>query len=238
MRTDPSLGLALAAPLVGAGLPGRHFSDGVSQSGREPNRLFLSGGGARFVDASGVSGLDHEGDARAFAWLDFDRDGWRDVAVVGANAPLLQLFRNEVGGAARSIALRFEGANREAAPAPGRTHRDGYGVRVEVELSDGVTLLREHRAGEGLAAQNAGRLLVGIGQRDAARAVTVRWPSGVVQRFEDVAAGTELRVFEDPATSANGEAGVRSAYTRAVSPPDSATEEPPAVLLADLRVDL
>ena len=195
------------------GPPGRQFADGVSQSGREPNRLFLSQEGRDFVDVSGVSGADHDGDGRAFAQLDFDRDGWLDLAVVGANEPLLQLFRNELGGRGtpgNSIAIRFEGANRSAQAAPGKSPRDGYGARVEIDLDDGM-LTREHRAGEGLAAQNAARLLVGIGARDAARSVVVHWPSGTVQRFEHVKAGTELVAVED-------ESGSRSVYPGQVAP--------------------
>lgn len=231
MRTDPELGLS-PSELPVAGLPGRDFADGVSQSGSEPNRLFLSVAGERFLDASGVSGLDHEGDGRAFAWLDFDRDGWRDVAVVSANTPLFQLFRNEIGGSGRSIALLFEGANREAKPAAGRSNRDGYGARVEIDLGD-ETLVREHRAGEGLAAQNAARLLVGIGEHDAARAITVHWPSGAVQRVENVRAGTELVVFEDPERAPDGSGSARSVYRRALAPvaEERVPEEP---LLSEL----
>ena len=120
MRTDPAAEERGAD--VATALPGRHFADGVSQSGREPNRLFLSQHGGQFVDASGLSGLDARADGRAFAWLDFDRDGWLDVAVVNANEPLLQLFRNELQGAPDAgtrgmIAIALRGANRRAAPA-------------------------------------------------------------------------------------------------------------------------
>ena len=241
MRTDPKLELApgdVALP----GLPGRDFADGVSQSGKEPNRLFLSREGSTFVDASGVSGLDHEGDGRAFAWLDVDRDGWRDVALVSANAPLLQVFRNRlgdgpVGARGRQIAIRFEGANRTARPAPGKSARDGYGARVEVNLG-GVSLVREHRAGEGLAAQNSAILLVGIGARDEARSITVHWPSGTTQTFERVAAGTLLHAVED------GEGPGRRTPYRPIGPADgdggdvAGTEDPtpedPPRLLAEL----
>ena len=77
------------------------------------------------------------------------------------------------------IAVRFVGGNHRARPGTGTSNRDGYGARVEVVV-DGTTLLREHRCGEGLAAQNSATMLVGIGAHPAAESVTVRWPSGVV----------------------------------------------------------
>ena len=114
---------------------------------------------------SGLSGLDSEADGRSFALLDFDRDGWLDVVVVNANAPETQLFHNRAGrfqeGSApgnRWIALRFRGANDRAVASPGRSNRDGYGARVEVDLGD-ATLLREHRGR---------RRLRGAEQRDPA----------------------------------------------------------------------
>ncbi len=130
---------------------------------------------------SGVSGLDHPADGRAFAVLDFDRDGWQDLAVVNANAPLLQLYRNQIGDGegdrAGIVALRFEGGNRVASSNDQWSARDGYGARVLVELG-GRTLLREHRAGEGLAAQNSPTMRIGIGESDRADHLESDGPPG------------------------------------------------------------
>ena len=75
-------------------------------------------------------------------------------------------------------------------------------------------LLREHRCGEGLAAQNSATMLVGIGDRSAADAVEVRWPGGTVQRTGPVPAGTLLAVYENPAHSPTGKAFVAEPYLR------------------------
>lgn len=209
--------------MAGGNLPGRHFADGVSHSGHERNHLFLNLAGQDFADVSGISGADDPADGRAFALLDFDRDGFLDLAVVNANRPLFQLFRNQLGdarGAARGrfLALRFEGANRDARPRPDASARDGYGARVEVDLGD-ATLLREHRAGEGFAAQNSARMLIGIGERETVPEVRVRWPSGRRQSATDVAAGTLLTFFEDPAQAPGDDPVVRTAYEPAAPRP-------------------
>ena len=188
----------------------RRLQDGSSFSGHERNHLFLNLRGTEFVDVSGVSGLDDDADGRSFALLDFDRDGWQDVALVNANKPLFELYHNRAakltGGATgpnRMLALRFVGANRSAQPMPGKTNRDGLGAVVELQLG-ALKLMREHRAGDGFGAQNSATLIVGIGERDAVDSLTVRWPSGVVQEMRDVPANQLVTLYEDPAHSPLG----------------------------------
>ncbi len=207
MRSDRSLGLPQRGAFPGIGLPGRDFADGVSQSGRERNHLFANASGASFADLSGLSGLDHPADGRAAAWLDFDRDGWLDVAVVNANAPFLQLFRNQLGdrrrhGDQRFVVVRLEGANRGPEPATDRSNRDGVGARVEVVL-DGARIVRERRMGEGFAAQNSADLLVGIGDRARAVSVRVHWPSGALQETAELPAGS-VALFHEPEPGSAG----------------------------------
>jgi hypothetical protein len=195
---------------------------GASLSGYERDKLFLNVAGARFVDASGVSGLDDPSDGRAAGLFDYDRDGFLDVALVSSNAPMLKLFRNEIGchpaGAGRRagfVALRFVGGNHTARPAPSWSARDGYGAKVTVELA-GRRLVREHRAGEGFAAQNSATMLVGIGEQPRVSRLEVRWPGGRTTRLTDVPAGTLLTVYENPAHSPSGTDGaVREAYAPA-----------------------
>ena len=88
------------------------LKSGASLSGHERNHVFLNQNGDDYVEVSGVSGLDHPGDSRAFAVLDYDRDGWQDIAVVNANAPMFQLYRNQMGergDPGEVVAVRFEG---------------------------------------------------------------------------------------------------------------------------------
>jgi len=92
VRSDDNLSLPPTAP---GEERSPSIEEGVSFSGHERNHLFLNRGD-RFVEASAISGLDDIADSRAFGILDFDRDGWSDFAVVNANSPLFELFRNEI----------------------------------------------------------------------------------------------------------------------------------------------
>ena len=226
MRTDKQVAAALdSTGMAEQRWKGRATSDwlakpggeiSLSVSGYERNRLFLSAAGRQFRDLSGVSGLDALTDGRAFAVTDYDRDGWQDVAVVNVNAPWLQLFHNDIGGQGGTgnvIAVRFVGGNHSSAASNDYGPRDGYGAKITVSVGN-TELLREHRCGEGLAAQNSATLVVGIGDRAAAEAVAVRWPSGAVQQTGRVEAGTLLTVFENPAQSPTGEVFIAERYAR------------------------
>ena len=209
-----------ATGLLGtAGKPQRLLN---SISGNERNHLFLSSGAQRFDDLSIVSGLDAISDSRSFVLWDYDRDGWQDIALVNANAPLLNLFHNDIGGLAEPgvppgnmLAIRFEGGNRSAQPTTDFSSRDGYGALVSVQLGE-TTLIREQRAGEGFAAQNSATMIVGVGAHELVDSVSVTWPSGLRQQLRGVAEGTLLTIFENPADSPTGEAFVSEPYRREI----------------------
>lgn len=185
---------------------------GQSFSGHERNRFFLSKQADEFLDLSGVSGLDSVSDGRVLALWDYQRDGWQDLVVANANAPLLSIYRNELGDRAEGqfIAVRFEGGNRSA-QASTMACRDGYGAKVEVKAGERV-YLRESRCGEGMAGQNSRTLLIGIGQASSAESVTVTWPSGRQQSRPDVQAGSLLTFYEDASHSPAGDGVHRQDY--------------------------
>ena len=185
-----------------------------SLQGNERNRYFLNRQGRAFADLSGLSGLDSIADSRGFAVLDYDRDGWQDVALVNANQPLFNLYRNEMAAAeirGGMIAIRFVGGNRAAAPSKEFGGRDGFGARVWVTVPD-AKLVREHRCGDGWSTQNSATMIVGIDGHAAATQVTVQWPSGKTSSTEMVPEGTLLTVYENPADSPSEEAFVRAKY--------------------------
>jgi thiol-disulfide isomerase/thioredoxin len=190
---------------------------GMSFSGKERNRLFLSRRAERFTDLSAISGLDNIADSRVFAIWDFDRDGWQDIAVANSNAPLLSIYHNDIAvteqarEAGKMIAIRFVGGNQSAEPNSQFGCRDGYGTKVRI--TDGsLNLIREHRCGEGMAGQNSATMFIGIGSRDSVQSVAVEWLSGVRQTLNDVPAGTLLTVYENPEDSPNKMPEVRTPY--------------------------
>ncbi len=170
---------------------------GSSFSGHERDHLWVQDADGRFQQVSGVSGLDHPGDGRAWATLDLDGDLGQDIVTVSANSPFLQVFENRAPARGSAIEVRLVGGNRTPTPSTTWSNRDGVGARVVVTVGD-RTLHRELRAGEGLASQSSAAVHVGIGDAESADRVEVRWPSGRVSAVEGVAAGRRITVYEDP----------------------------------------
>lgn len=232
MRTDKKGGFSLFGHLSGSvadsqDLPlTRKIKGGASFSGNERDSVYINKGGKDFVSISGITGLDDPGDGRSFAIMDYDRDGWPDFVVASVTAPTLQLYRNQMGDKSSAgvrnnqmVAVRFVGGSHSAAPSKEWTNRDGYGAMLTVDL-DGITFVREHRAGEGLAAQNSATMLIGIGERSVAKSLTVRWPSGKTQDIGKVPANTLVTVYENPAHSPTGSALVVKPYkVESIRPP-------------------
>ena len=163
-----------------------------SFSGNEPNSFFYNHAGNTYSDLSGLSGLNTIADSRAFGQLDYNRDGWPDIVLVNANTPQLNLYRNNIGRIGSThdrprqpnvIAVRLVGGNHSADTKLGIACRDGYGAIVTVDMGR-HRLMREHRCGDGFAAQNSRTLLIGLGESQLAHSVSVRWPSGKTQTIE------------------------------------------------------
>ena len=186
---------------------------GASLSGGERNHFFRNRGGRQFAELSGVCGADHLADGRAFAALDFDRDGWVDLAVVNANEPLFQLFRNRLGETVgrRYLAVRLVGGNHRARPTGQWSARDGFGARLALGLKDRA-LVRTVGAGAGFSAQNSATALIGLGAFDQVDYLQVDWPSGRVRRSGRLPGGSLVTVYENPAQSPTGRAFVVRPY--------------------------
>ena len=185
-----------------------------SLNGNERNRYFANHAGRSFSDISALSGLDNPADSRGFAILDYDRDGWQDIALVNANQPLFNLYHNEMGITGLSggvIAIRFVGGNRQASPSKGFGCRDGYGARIVVDLGN-EKITREHRCGDGWSTQNSPTMMVGIGSHTNVVSLTVKWPSGRTTTTQGVPEGTLLTVYENPEDGPTNDPVERTTY--------------------------
>ncbi len=158
-----------------------------SFAGHERDRLYLNRGDGRFVDVSGVSGVDSPGDGRAAVYADFDNDGDLDVFLRATHGRAHFLFRNDVGQDRGSLRVALEGR---------ASGRDAFGAVVRVETPT-RTLVRAKRASNGYLAQSDPRLVFGLGAESAAEWIEVRWPRGAVQRFAGPFRGGESLVLTE-----------------------------------------
>ena len=156
-----------------------------SWNGNEPN-VFYARRDGRYRDFSGISGLDLPADSRAFAVTDLSGDGRPDLLLKSRLGLQLRAFHNESAGNRKPLVVELEGT---------RSNRDAIGAIVKVE-TDGGTRAQSLSAGSGYISQHTKRLSFGLGQQEVARRVTVRWPSGAEQAFENLATGYRYRIRE------------------------------------------
>ena len=135
-------------------------------------------GSGRFENVTDRAGaaftLSESGRGAAFG--DIDNDGDVDV-VVGNDAGRLRLLVNNIGNRNHWLGLRMIGPR----------GRDMLGARVAVIRSDGSTIWRRVRSDGSYGSANDPRVLVGLGQSAAPPKVQVRWPSGRLEEWSDVA---------------------------------------------------
>jgi hypothetical protein len=152
-----------------------------SLSGRERNRMFLRHED-NFSDVTLISGVDDIADGRSFALLDFDQDGWQDIAMMSLNSPRFKLYRNELKSiypGNSSFRFRFIGGQKDGTPSANLSNRDGIGATALITFASGNKLLVQRQAGEGFASQNSDVKMIGVPEGDSVERVEVRWPSGV-----------------------------------------------------------
>ncbi|MBT8088942.1 MAG: CRTAC1 family protein [Gammaproteobacteria bacterium] len=158
-----------------------------SQSFRQPSQLFLNDGTGRFslVDAGLAGDIAKPGVGRGTMTFDYDNDGRLDV-VVTRNNEAVNLYRNEWQGSGSWIGFELRGKT---------GNRDAIGARVTVE-ADGRRMVEEKKAGSSYQTSGDPRLHLGLGNADIATRVTVRWPGGGEDVFENLAGGRYYRLVE------------------------------------------
>jgi hypothetical protein len=126
--------------------------------------------------------------ARGAAFGDFDNDGSVDVLVNNVN-DTPDLYR-VVSRGNHWITLKLVGT---------RSNRSAIGARVRC-IVPGALLEGEVRGGGSYISQNDLRIHFGLGRTTRVTGVLVRWPSGLVERWSDIAADQFLTLKEGAGT--------------------------------------
>ena len=148
--------------------------------------LLLRNESGRFVRVLPGEAFQRDWAGRGAAFGDIDNDGDVDVVVSSVGQRALVL-RNDGGNLRNWLGIRTVGR---------KSNRDGIGCRVKVVSASGFTQYFTVNTGAGYLSASDKRLVVGLGGDATARLVEIRWPSGAVQRLENVAAGQTLLATE------------------------------------------
>ncbi|HVG10351.1 MAG TPA: CRTAC1 family protein [Thermoanaerobaculia bacterium] len=147
------------------------------------NQLFENLGNGKFREDK-ATGMDVVRVSRGLVTGDLDGDG--DLEAVFENSNDLAEVYENVGGGGSWLAVELSGA---------KSNRSGIGARLEL-AAGGKTQIRDVRTGSSYESQNALAAHFGLGQAAAADRLTVRWPSGKVQVFNQLPAGRKVQISE------------------------------------------
>ena len=169
-----------------------HYSFGVTYAERP--LLFHSLKNGKFEEMATRAGaaLSHRYVGRGAATADFLNQGRQDILMsVLDGSPVL--LRNQGGTDGHWLRLKLVGS---------KSNRDGFGAQVEVTAGN-LTQRSEARANSSFESASDPRLHFGLGSATKVDAISIRWPSGRVERLGPQPADRELVIREGGSGAGN-----------------------------------
>jgi hypothetical protein len=152
-----------------------------------PSRLYENRADGRLIDISAEAGApwDVPRIGRGLAVGDLDNDGRCDAVIVAQNGPLAY-FHNRSSGIGHFVSFQLEGT---------KSNRDGIGARVTVTAGR-RRQVAQRLGGGSYQSANDPRLHFGLGASQRVESVEIRWPSGQVDRWDELPADAGYRLRE------------------------------------------
>ncbi len=146
---------------------------------------FLNNHNKTFREVGLELGLSGRWKSRGLAIGDYDNDGKLDILINNLDdAPVL--LHNEMPGNGHWLMVRCVGT---------KSNRSAVGARLILHAGK-LQMIREIKAGNSYLSSNDLRVHFGMGDQTKADWIEVRWPSGLVERVENVKADQILTLEE------------------------------------------
>lgn len=123
---------------------------------------------------------------RSLAVVDWNRDGLRDFVSTDLESSIV-LATNRSNTKHHSLRLRLIGT---------LSSRDAIGAKVKVLIAPGSERTIQLTAGDGYQASNERVIEIGLGLMDHVESLEIRWPSGVITRWNHVSADEDYVAIE------------------------------------------
>ena len=164
----------------------------LGSSYQEPRILYHNNGNGTFTDISesAGAGITTASSSRGLAVGDLWNDGRISVVVSNMNAQP-SLLVNQVRYPNHWIAFKTVGT---------ASNRDGIGARITVKAGKRI-LVDEVRSGSSYVSNNDMRVHFGLGSATKVDSVTVRWPNGRMETFENLPADSMHALREGAGTA-------------------------------------
>jgi len=166
-----------------------------------PPHLFRNIGKGKFEEVTKSLGQSFASPrvGRGAAYADINNDGRLDL-LLSTNGGPAYLFQNEAQGAAasnKSLRIKLIGT---------KSNRDGIGTTVKL-TAGGETQTQMLRSGSSYLSASELVLTFGLGQRDKADGIEIRWPSGQIDYLSNTAAGQTVTITEGKGITASRKFG-------------------------------
>ncbi|HLX59968.1 MAG TPA: FG-GAP-like repeat-containing protein [Planctomycetota bacterium] len=145
---------------------------------------FHNRGGYQFDEVGAKWGLDHFGMNYAAAYADLNRDGNLDLIVTRLDEKVAIYRNRSVGG--HRVEIQLEGV---------KSNKYGIGSLVRIETAAGKQM-RMLTVTTGFLAENDSVIHFGLGKEEKLKTLSVEWPSGHVQKFENLDADRFYTITE------------------------------------------
>jgi hypothetical protein len=155
---------------------------------QEPRILYHNNGNGTFTDISADAGpgITAVNSSRGLAIGDLWNDGRLSAVISNMNGPP-SLLVNEVRTPNHWIAFLLMGTSFDSSSRKLRTNRDGIGARITMKAGSRI-FVDEVRSGSSYDSNNDVRVHFGLGSVTKLDSVEIRWPSGLTEKFEGLAA--------------------------------------------------
>ena len=162
-----------------------------SRKAKQSNIVLANLGDGTFSNQTSQAGevLRREALHRGMAFGDFDGDGRVDAVVTRLNERA-ELLHNTSPAPNHWLAFRLTGR---------RSNRDAIGARIHIVGASGLEQWNHVTTSTGYGCSSEKTVFFGLGRDSEARSVEIRWPSGVVQKLNEVPADQFLEL-EEPVT--------------------------------------
>ena len=151
----------------------------------EHNCLFFSNRANDFAEFGYLSGTDMDSDTRAVAVGDINNDGMPDLLIRNVGGGPLKVFLNNLP-IKNYLKLSLIGV---------KSNGLGIGARLICELP-GRKIYRDMFPENTLASQNPAQIIFGLDDCQRVESLTIRWPSGTVQKLSGIPANQHIQVTE------------------------------------------
>ncbi len=162
-------------------------------SAYERNRLLLNDQGRQFWDVSHLTGgADLDSDSRGIAAGDFNLDGMIDVIVRNSGGGPVAVFENR-WPQTQWLKVSLRGV---------KSNRLGLGAKIRVETEHQSLEIKHQSQWRELypvcsfLSQMPSLAHFGLGNAPRVKRLTVRWPSGLEQSFDDLNANRHWQITE------------------------------------------